>query len=73
MKRLTRRDGNKVWFAHGRPRGFLCPDNFCFNAFSCDKVKSLTCPYLQLLDKLADYEDAEEQGRIVMQPQKEET
>ena len=55
--RLTERDGNKVWFAHGRPRGFLCPRDFCDNAYGCDKVKDRTCPYLRLLDKLAAYED----------------
>ena len=66
--RLTKRDGHKVWFAHGRPRGFLCPQNFCDNAYGCDKVKDRVCPYLQLLDKLAAYEDAEEQGRLVILP-----
>lgn len=66
--RLTKRDGHEVWFAHGRPRGFLCPQKFCDNAYGCDKVKDRVCPYLQLLDKLAAYEDAEEQGRLVRLP-----
>lgn len=68
--RLTQKDGNKVWFAHGRPRGFLCPQDFCDNAYWCEKVKDRTCPYLQLLDKLAALEDAEEQGRLVILPVK---
>ena len=66
--RLTERDGDKVWFAHGRPRGFLCPREVCDNAYGCDKVKDRTCPYLRLLDKLAAYEDAEEQGLLVRLP-----
>lgn len=66
--RLTERDGDKVWFAQGRPRGFLCPRDFCDNAYGCDKVKDRTCPYLRLLDKLAAYEDAEEQGRLIILP-----
>lgn len=55
--RLTKRDENKVWFAHGRPRGLFCPVEYCKNASRCENAKHRTCPYLQLLDKLAAYED----------------
>ena len=64
MDRLTKRDGANVWFAQSRPRGFLCPSEFCSSARICQKVKDRTCPYLSLLDKLAAYEDAEEQGTL---------
>lgn len=68
MDRLTKRDGANVWFAQGRPRGFLCPSEICSSVRICQKAKDRTCPYLSLLDKLAAYEDAEGQGRLVILP-----
>ena len=66
--RVTKRDGKTTWLAQGRPRGFLCPGKFCPNVNECEKARDRTCPYHLLLDKLADFEDAEEQGLLIRLP-----
>lgn len=57
-----------------------CPLMFCHKAEFCDSIKNRECPYLQVMDRLAAYEDtmqleraqelaqAEKNGRLVVLP-----
>lgn len=65
MGRLTNRADGKVYLGK-RPRGALCPGVFCKNGRTCEMVSARTCPYLAALDRLALYEDAEEEGRLIL-------
>jgi hypothetical protein len=60
MKRLTKRKGNAVFFSEDACA--LCAYNeqhhstFCEN-LGCSSARDRTCPYLQVADRLAAYED----------------
>lgn len=60
MKRLTKRKGNAVFFSEDACA--LCAYNeqhhstFCEN-IGCSAAHDRTCPYLQVADRLAAYED----------------
>lgn len=58
MNRLTRRGKkNKDWVLINK----ICSKadgSFCPNAHSCDQVDDRTCPYLEVVDRLCEYEDA---------------
>lgn len=58
MERLTQRgkENNHVYFTR-RPKGFLCGEDFCSYSYKCDKIKDRSCPYLEVMDRLAAYED----------------
>ena len=68
--RLTKRQENKVFInEEAIPRkncrgriGF----HFCRYGASCENIFNRKCPVLKMLDKLAYYEDLEEQGRLVI-------
>lgn len=57
MSRLTRRGKkNRDWVLINK----ICSKAtgaFCPNAESCDQVGDRTCPYLEVLDRLCEYED----------------
>lgn len=58
MKRLTKRDpGWPAWPLLDRPRGALCTAKFCALSDRCDHTRDRTCPYLQMVDRLAAFED----------------
>ena len=58
MKRLTKRDpGWPAWPLLDRPRGALCTAKFCTLSDRCDHIGERTCPYLQMVDRLAAIED----------------
>lgn len=58
MKRLTKYDPNWTnWPLLERPRGALCTANFCALSGRCDHIGDRTCPYLQMVDRLAAIED----------------
>ena len=60
MKRLTKYDPNwNNWPLLERPRGALCTANFCALSGRCDHIGDRTCPYLQMVDRLAAYEDTD--------------
>ena len=68
--RLTKRKENKVYInEEAIPRnncrgriGFT----FCRYSTSCESNANRECPVLKMLDKLAYYEDLEEQGRLII-------
>lgn len=80
MGRLTEQQENGFVVLKTRPRGFLCPTRFCSFNDSCKYVKDRTCPYLQMVDRIADYENlgpidhlcelvqAEKDGRLAVLP-----
>jgi hypothetical protein len=37
-----------------------CMGSFCKNAKKCEHIETRSCPYLKMVDKLANYEDLEE-------------
>ena len=58
MKRLTKRNPDwPAWPLLDRPRGALCTAKFCTLSDRCDHIGDRTCPYLQMVDRLAAYED----------------
>ena len=58
MKRLTKRDTDwPAWPLLDRPRGALCTAKFCALSDRCDHIGDRTCPYLQIVDRLATIED----------------
>ncbi len=58
MERLTQRGkGNDHVYFTSKPKGFLCHENFCSYAYKCKKIRDRKCPYLAVMDRLADYED----------------
>ena len=61
--RLTKRVGTKVYFNTDTiPRDDCCGEfgfTWCKYAKRCPSVANRKCPVLRVLDKLADYEDAE--------------
>lgn len=56
MERLTERDGKKVYYPH------------CNNAGKCGGHCSICDFEVKVMNKLADYEDAEEQGLMKVLP-----
>ena len=56
MKRITERQENRVYFVGGKPLK-SCDSLFCKTSHRCKRIKKRTCPYLMVLDRLADYED----------------
>lgn len=56
MERLTERDGNIVYYPH------------CNNAGKCGGHCSICDFEVKVMNKLADYEDAEEQGLLLRLP-----
>ena len=62
--RLTKRVNGMVFFNEGVISTEKCPEyvcRYCRRALFCKKVEERKCPFLMVLDKLADFEDAEEQ------------
>lgn len=58
MKRLTKRNPDwPAWPLLDRPRGALCTAKFCTLSDRCDHIGDRTCPYLQMVDRLAAIED----------------
>lgn len=58
MERLTKRNPDwPAWPLLDRPRGALCTAKFCTLSDRCDYIGDRTCPYLQMVDRLAAYED----------------
>lgn len=58
MKRLTKYIPDwPAWPVLERPRGALCTAKFCNLSDRCDKIVDRTCPYIQLVDRLAAIED----------------
>ena len=58
MKRLTKRDTDwPAWPLLDRPRGALCTAKFCALSDRCGHIGDRTCPYLQIVDRLAAIED----------------
>ena len=58
MKRLTKRNPDwPAWPLLDRPRGVLCTAKFCTLSDRCDHIGDRTCPYLQMVDRLAAIED----------------
>lgn len=64
MGRLT----EKVF---GSAQIIKCGNDLCSE--TCEEYTCKTCPISQAIDKLAEYEDAEEQGLLVKLPCKENT
>ena len=62
--RLTKRVGSKVYINVDTIPRKTCPGEFGFSwcqyAKGCPSVRNRKCPVLRVLDKLAEYEDAEE-------------
>lgn len=56
MERLTERDGNIIYYPH------------CNNAGKCGGHCSICDFEVKVMNKLADYEDAEEQGLLLKLP-----
>ena len=57
MKRLTKYDPNwPNWPLLERPRGALCTAKFCALSDKCDHIGDRTCPYIQMIDRLAAIE-----------------
>ena len=55
MKRLTKRGMlGKAFFIGEKPDA--CEKNFC-NVIPCEHNINRTCPYLQIIDRLAEFED----------------
>lgn len=60
MIRLTQRLGNKTFFSEDAC--FMCAysenyhGKFCEN-IGCESAEDRTCPYLRVIDRLAEYED----------------
>ena len=58
MKRLTKYDPDwPGWPLLERPRGALCTSKFCALSDRCDHIGDRTCPYIQMVDRLAAIED----------------
>lgn len=69
-ERLTKRSGKSTYlkselvkYCNGKR-----VDNFCKYAHNCASVSQRKCPILQVMDKLAYYEDLEEQGNFINLP-----
>lgn len=62
MKRLTYRKGDKVFTM---AMSVNCGKPFCEHAVDCSYIQTRECPHLNLLDTLADIEDACEECGIV--------
>lgn len=56
MERLTKRARGFTTLTAGPPED-ACRIEFCEHASVCKYVADRTCPYLRLIDRLADYED----------------
>ena len=71
-KRLTIRKGNKTYINSDTIPRKNCEGkygfHFCKNATKCRSIVDRKCPVLRILDKLAYYEDLEEQGKLIIQP-----
>ena len=58
MKRLTKRNPDwPAWPLLDRPRGALCTAKFCTLSDRCDHIGDRTCPYIQMVYRLAAIED----------------
>ena len=58
MKRLTKYDPHwPNWPLLERPRGALCTSKFCALPDRCDHIGDRACPYIQMVDRLAAYEE----------------
>lgn len=64
IERLTRRKGKSVFIETETIKRENCPAefgfNFCQYAKNCPSIKNRKCPVLQVLDRLAEYEDEAE-------------
>ncbi len=70
MDRITERKGNGfVTFREKKQR--KCEKTFCSYANCCESVVDRSCPYLKLIDRLADYEDTKLTPEEVSKIQKE--
>ncbi len=70
MDRITERKGNGfVTFREKKQR--KCEKTFCSYANCCESVVDRSCPYLKLIDRLADYEDTELTPEEVSKMQKD--
>jgi hypothetical protein len=57
MERLTRRGKkNKTWVLINKSCS-KADGSFCPHASICNHVDNRTCPYLEVLDRLCEYED----------------
>ena len=58
MERMTKRNPDwPAWPLLDRPRGALCTAKFCTLSDRCDHIGDRTCPYIQMVDRLAAIED----------------
>lgn len=58
MERLTRHENNGfITFKQEKPHKLLCREKYCDYSFACESVQDRTCPYLKMIDRLAEYED----------------
>lgn len=73
IDRLTKRAGKKVYLKENLISKKECAQrefgiDFCQKGSKCDSLRDRKCPVLRVLDKLAYYEDLEEQGKIIVIP-----
>ena len=62
MNRLTHRKDYRTFLTPVRVK---CSELYCAEAKGCDEVPTRQCPYLRLLDTMADIEDLCEEYGIV--------
>lgn len=62
MNRLTHRIGYKTFLI---PTKAECSERFCIQAESCSEIHTRQCPYLKVLDTIADIEDLCEEYGII--------
>ena len=62
MNRLTHRSGYRTLLS---PIKTECTGQFCVEAKECEEIHTRQCPYLRILDTMADIEDLCEEYGII--------